>query len=118
MLEYADTEVLRASGLLLSGLLFFWFFARPLNTKEQKGGGSTLITMLLFLYAILIPFWSSYSIGKDIEGFSKAATLKCSNDTTSYLVSQERGWTRLEDGFTKDDIFLDVSTCRRVDDKY
>ena len=55
---------------------------------------------------------SKESAMESFKKFDKHGEIICNSLTTKYVVSLPRGWKRYKDGFTKNDIVLNVRECR------
>ena len=116
MFEYANNGV-----LLLGGLSTFGLFLVTILTigKAQHEGRKSYAAIW---GAIGIAFSASMLIHEGVsskesalasyEKFEKQEEIICSPLGDNYIVSKTRGWMRYNDGFTKEDLLINVRQCR------
>ena len=106
--------------LLLGGItIFIVLFAMVLGSGKAQATGEkfTAFSMLLIILFIITGmvvyagYDSSTRANNCYKSYNNNKVIKCTSLTTTYLVSQETGWSKYEEGFTKNDILLDIRSC-------
>ena len=77
--------------------------------------GGIIGIMILISMIIYEGTSSKESAMESFKKFDKQGEIICNSFTTKYIVSLPRGWKRYKDGFTKNDIVLNVRECRVED---
>jgi len=116
MFEYANGLVLLLSGLSIFGLFLVTILAigkaqhegRESNAAIWGGIGAVISTSIMIHEGIS----SKESALASYEKYEKQGGIICSSSGDKYIVSKERGWKRYNDGFTKEDILINVRQCR------
>ena len=115
MFEYANTGILVMGGFVFIFVLFAMVLGSgsAIHHKEKFASKPLFIVMLVLIVIGVIH--EGYSTRENAISAYKAynanSIIKCATLTTEYLVSKERGWSRYERGFSKNDILLDVGSC-------
>jgi len=115
MFEYANDGILFLGGFALFGVLF----AMMLGAGKAQHEGEKFTALPLFVVMLIITvamivhegYDSKNRVMSNYTAFKNSKVIECSSLTTTYLVSKDRGWKRYEDGFTKDDILINVRSC-------
>ncbi|MDF1879049.1 hypothetical protein JHD46_05270 [Sulfurimonas sp. SAG-AH-194-C20] len=115
-------EYMHPGFLFLGGLVIFTaLFAQILRSgKAQKEGEKIGFPYLMFVaigIILTIVFSDAYQreerITANTKDFKSNKTLQCSSFTTTYLVSQEKGWSLVnERTLSNDEILLDIDFCK------
>ena len=116
MFEYANDGILLLGGFALFGILF----AIVLGSGKAQHEGKKFTALPIFIVMIIIIVAMIVHEGYDSKNramhsygsFQNHEVIKCSSLTTTYLVSEETGWRKYEDGFTKNDILVDIRSCQ------
>ena len=115
MIEYADPQLLKLSGLILTVSFVWILFEKSITKTDGKKRSTMFLTKVLLLFCVVAPLYQSYSAKSDIESssasFKKGAVLKCSIASASYLVSHKSGWKIYGDSFTKDSLLIRGDKC-------
>ncbi|SFV64256.1 hypothetical protein MNB_SM-4-1676 [hydrothermal vent metagenome] len=115
MFEYANNGILVMGGIVFIFILFAMLLGAgsAMHKKEKFASKPMFIVMLvLIVIGIVHEGYSSKENAMSAYGaYDNDRVIKCSTLTTSYLVSKERGWSRYEEGFSKNDILLDIRSC-------
>ena len=107
MFEYFNGDVLKA-------LMVFWIAAALLIGTLRKDNrkpfaiGTLVISAIALLLSMYIPF---HIANDNLKKMQAGVTLKCSNDTSEYLVSKEDGWKLHENSFLKNSLLIRADKC-------
>ena len=117
MFEYANNGTLFLGGLTFFLLLLIAMYLTGKAQIEGKtpGAGVWAATgvMLIVLYTIIDEGVSSKQrVMASYKQYEKQGDIICSIYGKDYIVSKPRGWVRYHDGFTKNDILINVRECR------
>ena len=115
MFEYSNDGLLGVGGFLI----VFILFGMVIGAGKAQHDGEKFTSLPVFIVMLLIiiggiiyeAYESSGRANNSYEAYNSNKVIKCTSLTTTYLVSKDRGWSRYEDGFTKDDILLDIRSC-------
>jgi len=115
-------EYIHPGFLILGGFVIFTvLFAQILRAgKAQVEGEKIGFPYLMFVaigIVVTIIFSDAYDreerITTNTKLFKSNQTLRCSSLTTTYLVSQERGWSFVDEStLSNDEILLDIDFCK------
>lgn len=120
MFEYANPGLLLLGGLSIVGVLLVML----IGAGKAQADGEKFKTFPLFLVMFFIATGIIVHEGYDSHAratnsyasYNNNRVIKCSSFTTTYLVSKDAGWTKYEDGFTKNDILVNIRSCRSGED--
>ena len=117
MFEYANNGTLFLGGLTFFLLLLIAMYLTGKAQIEGKtpGAGVWAATgvMLIVLYTIIDEGVTSKQRAlASYKQYEKQGDIICSVRGKNYIVSKPRGWVRYHDGFTKNDILINVRECR------
>ena len=116
MFEYVNDGFLIVGGFLICFILF----GMILGAGKAQHDGEKFKSLPIFIVMLLIviggiiyeAYESSQKAKDSYESYNNNKVIKCTSLTSTYLVSKETGWTKYEDGFTKNDILLNIRSCR------
>ena len=115
MFEYANNGILVMGGFVFIFVLFAMVLGAgsAIHNKEKFASKPVFIVMLvLIVIGVLHEGYSTKENAMNVyKAYNNNRVIKCATLTTEYLVSKERGWSRYEEGFSKNDILLDISSC-------
>lgn len=115
MFDYANNGLLVMGGFVFMFVLFAMAlgFGSAIHKKEKFASLPVFIVMLVIIVIGVIH--EGYSTKEKAmnayRAYNNNKVIKCSTLTTEYLVSKERGWSRYKEGFSKNDILLDIRRC-------
>jgi len=115
MFEYANGGVL----IMGSAVTFLLLFATMLAIGKAEHEGRKSYAYIFGMIGVVISVWMMINEGRSSKEsalasyakFEKQGEIICNSIGNKYIVSQSRGWKRYNDGFTKDDILINVRWC-------
>jgi len=115
MFEYANDRLLVMGGVVFVFIFFVMILGSGSATHKKEKFTSLPVFIVMLVVIVIGVIHEGYSTKQNAMSVYKAyksnRVIKCSTLTTEYLVSKERGWSRYEKGFSKNDILLDISSC-------
>jgi len=115
MFEYANNGILVMGGFVFMFVLFAMVLGSGAAIHHNEKFASKPVFIVMLLLIVIGVMHEGYSTRKNAinayRAYDNDRVIKCSTLTTAYLVSKERGWSRYEKGFSKNDILLDISSC-------
>ena len=117
MFEYANNGTLFLGGLSFFLLLLsaMYLTGKAQSEGNKPGAGVWAVTgvMLIVLYTIIDEgVTSKQRAMASYKQYEKQGDIICSIHGKNYIVSKPRGWVRYHDGFTKNDIVINVRECK------
>jgi len=114
--EYANSGTLFLEGISIFFVLILIVFTVGKAQSEGRDSQAGLWGMIgIMILTSMIIYEGTSSKERAMESFKKfdkQGEIICNSLSTKYIVSLPRGWKRYKDGFTKNDIILNVRECR------
>lgn len=115
MFEYANDRLLVMGGVVFVFIFFVMILGSGAAIHNKKKFTSLPVFIVMLVLIVIGVLHEGYSTRENAISAYKAydndRVIKCSTLTTEYLVSKDRGWNRYKEGFSKNDILLDISSC-------
>lgn len=117
MYEYMHPGFLFLGGLVILMALFAQILKFGKAQKEGEKIGFPYLMLVAVAIILTIVFSDAYNreerITTNTKLFKSNKTLQCSSFTTTYLVSQEKGWFLVNKRtLSNDEILLDIDFCK------
>jgi len=116
MFEYANNGTLLLGGFSIFGTLLVIMLAAGKAKYEGKKSYAPILGMVVLAISVWMlideGIRSKESALASYEKYKKQGEIICSSSGDKYIISKQRGWKRYNDGFTKEDILINVRQCR------
>lgn len=116
MFEDMSTESIVFSIFMIIILFISMVLAEEKAKKEGRKSNAKIVVAILIIGLLGMEYYSNISIKKSnlvvYDNFKKGRDIFCYGVGKTYIVSKNRDWKRYKDGFSKNDILLDIKTCR------